>query len=81
MADGPSNGRNRGSPLAEGRLLNIGYSYAVNGSFRTGWDAQSFLGDAEAEDFAANIRKQKTVIRFNPTNPERSRIDPEPLFL
>ena len=62
-------------------FVDIGYSYAVNGSFETGWDARSFSGQAEAEDYAASIRAQKVVIRFNPKNPERSRIDQEPVSL
>jgi len=56
-------------------FVNIGYSYAVSGAFKTGWDARGFPGEAEAEDYAASIRGQKVVIRFNPKNPERSRID------
>lgn len=59
-------------------FVQIGYSYAANGSFNTGWDERSFSGKAEAEDYAANIRARKVVIRFNPRNPERSRIDQEP---
>ena len=75
-------------PIAEGTVetaelrvyrgtysVSIGYSYAVNGSYTTGWDERSFSGETEAEDYAASIRGQKVVIRFNPKNPERSRID------
>jgi uncharacterized protein DUF3592 len=62
-------------------FVDIGYSYAVNGSFKTGWDARSFSGQAEAEDYAASIRAQKVVIRFSPKNPECSRIDQEPVSL
>ena len=62
-------------------FVNIGYSYAVRGSFKTGWDARTFSGEAEAEDYAASIRGQKVVIRFNPKNPERSRIDRQPVSL
>ena len=62
-------------------FVNIGYSYAVNGSFKTGWDERSFSGETEAEDYAASIRGQKVVVRFNPKNPERSRIDEEAVSL
>jgi hypothetical protein len=58
-------------------FVNIGYSYAVNGSFKTGWDERSFSGETEVEDYAASIRGQKEIIRFNPKNPDRSRIDGE----
>jgi len=56
--------------------VRIGYSYAVNGSYTTGWDERMFSSrEAEAEAYAASIRGQKVVIRFNPKNPQRSRID------
>ena len=62
-------------------FVEIGYSYAVNGSYKTGWHAMSCSGQAEAEDYAASIRGQKVIIRFNPNNPECSRLDQEPISL
>jgi hypothetical protein len=63
-------------------FVNIGYSYAANGSFTTGWEERMFSSrEAEAEAYAASIRGQKVVIRFNPKNPERSRIDQAPVAL
>ena len=63
-------------------VVNIEYSYAVNGSFTTGWEERMFSSrEAEATAYAASIRGQKLVIRFNPKNPERSRIDHEPVAL
>jgi hypothetical protein len=60
--------------------VSIGYSYAVNGSYTTGWEEKMFSSrEAEAEAYAASIRGQKVVIRFNPKNPERSRIDQSPV--
>jgi hypothetical protein len=60
--------------------VRIGYSYAVNGSYTTGWDERMFSSrGSEAEAYAATIRAQKVVIRFNPKNPERSRIDQAPV--
>jgi hypothetical protein len=58
-----------------GYWVDIGYSFSVDNSFVTGWDQRNTSGQAEAEAYAANIRGQKVVIRFNPKNPERSRID------
>jgi hypothetical protein len=56
--------------------VSIGYSYAVDGSYTTGWEERMFSSrEAEAEAYAATIRGQKVLIRFNPKNPERSRID------
>ena len=56
--------------------VSIGYSYAVNGSYTTAWEERMFSSrEAEAEAYAASIRGQKVVIRFNPKNPECSRID------
>jgi hypothetical protein len=60
--------------------VSIGYSYAVNGSYTTGWEERMFSSrETEAEAYAASIRGQKAVIRFNPKNPERSRIDQAPV--
>lgn len=57
-------------------FVDIGYSYAVNGSYYGGWEERMFSShEAEAEAYASSIRGQKIVIRFNPENPERSRID------
>ena len=62
-------------------LVTVGYSFAVNGSYTTGWEEKMFSSrEAEAEAFAASIRGQKAVIRFNPKNPDRSRIDRVPIF-
>ena len=62
--------------------VNIGYSYAVNGSYTTGWEERMFSSrEAEAEAYAASIRGQKVVVRFNPRNPKRSRIDEPPVFV
>lgn len=59
--------------------VNVGYSYAVNGSYTTGWEEKMFSShQAEAEAYAANVRGQKAVVRFNPKNPERSCIDQAP---
>ena len=56
--------------------VNLAYSYAVDGSYRTGSEERMFSSrEAEAEAYAARIRGQRVVIRFNPKNPERSRID------
>jgi hypothetical protein len=55
--------------------------FAVNGSYATGWEEKMFSSrEAEAEAFAASVRGQKAVIRFNPKNPGRSRIDRVPIF-
>jgi hypothetical protein len=60
--------------------VSIGYSYVVNGSYMTGWEEKMFSSrEAEAEAYVANIRGQKVVIRFNPKDPERSRIDQAPV--
>jgi hypothetical protein len=62
--------------------VNIGYSYAVNGCYTTGWEERMFSSrEAEAGAYAAAIRGQKVVIRFSPANPERSRIDQAPVSL
>ena len=56
--------------------VNIGYSYAVDGSYTTGWEEKTFSSrGTEAEAYAARIQGQKLVIRFNPECPQRSRID------
>jgi len=60
--------------------VNIGYSYAVNGSYTTGWEERMFSShEGEAEAYAASIRGQKVVVRFDPKNPKRSRIDQPPV--
>jgi hypothetical protein len=56
-------------------FVDIGYSYAVNGSYTGGREERMFSHEPEAEAYAASIRGQKVIIRFNPKNPERSRID------
>ena len=62
-------------------FVTVGYLFAVNGSYATGWEEKMFSSrEAEAEAFAASVRGQKAVIRFNPKNPGRSRIDRVPIF-
>jgi hypothetical protein len=62
--------------------VNIGYSFEVNGSYMTGWEEKMFSSrETEAEAYAVSIRGQKVVIRFNPKNPARSRIDQAPVSL
>jgi hypothetical protein len=61
-------------------FVDIGYSYVVNGSYSSGWEQRTFSWrEAEADAYAASIRGQKVVIRFNPRNPKRSRIDQAPV--
>jgi len=56
--------------------VSIGYSYAVNGSYTAASEERMFSSrEAEADAYAASMRGQKVVVRFNPKNPERSRID------
>jgi uncharacterized protein DUF3592 len=59
--------------------VNIGYSYAINGTYTTGWEERMFSSrESEAEAYAAGIRGQKVIVRLNPKNPERSHIDRAP---
>jgi hypothetical protein len=60
-------------------FVDIGYSYAVNSSFVSGCDERSFSSEADASAYADGIRGRRVVIRFNPKNLERSRIDDCPV--
>jgi hypothetical protein len=56
-------------------VAELAYSYVVNGEYYSGRSTRDFAKESDASDYASHARGAKTIVRYNPQHPYRSKAD------